>query len=90
MKKMADPLQFLSEKPFCAYPQMWVFIESLKLSAPEQEKLLIELHRFEHKLLVAGYELYSTEGRDLGAKVLDRALAVFAEEYPKWKEKNRP
>jgi len=85
MEKKADPVQFLSEKPFCAYPQMVKLIASLKLTPQELEKLLIELHVFEHTLLAAGYELYKTAGRELGAKVLDGALTVFAEEYVKWK-----
>jgi hypothetical protein len=83
-RKIADPLQFLSVQPFCAYPHMAKLILSLNLDQDEQDKLLAELHRFEHTLLAAGYQLYSAVSRATGAKVLDGALSVFAEEYPKW------
>ena len=86
-KKIADPLQFLSIQPFCAYPPMVKLILSLHLGPEEQEKLLAELHRFEHTLLAAGYQLYSAVGRTNGSKVLDGALKVFADEYPKWQAK---
>ena len=57
--KIADPLQFLTEKPLCAYPSIQELILGLKLDDKQREKLLVELHRFEHALLADGFELYS-------------------------------
>ena len=57
-EKIADPLQFLVEKPLCAYPSMRALILKLKLDDQQREKLLVALHRFEHALLAEGFELY--------------------------------
>jgi hypothetical protein len=86
-KKTADPLQFLVEKPLCAYPSMYEFILRLGLDEQQRDKLLVELHRFEHALLTEGFTLYSAVGRQLGSKVLDRAIRTIGEEYPKWEPK---
>jgi hypothetical protein len=83
-QKTADPLQFLVENPFCAFPDMRTVIGGLGLKGRELEKLLMAVHGFEHALLSAGYEVYSTVGRKNGAKVLDGAISVLAKEYPKW------
>ncbi len=85
-EKIADPLQFLVEKPLCAYPSMRALILELKLDDQQREKLLVALHRFEHALLAEGFELYSAVGRELGAKVLDGTVDTIAKEYPKWKQ----
>ena len=81
-EKIADPLQFLVEKPLCAYPFMVKLLTDLHLDAQHKEKLLVELHRFEHALLAEGYELYSAVGREVGAKVLDGVVKTIAEQYP--------
>jgi hypothetical protein len=83
-KKSADPLLFLEVKPLCAYPHMQKFIDGLPLDAEHKEKLLVELHIFEHELLANGFRLYSAVGRDVGAQVLEQALTVFTEEYSSW------
>lgn len=83
-QKTADPLQFLVENPFCAFPDMATLIRGLGLKGRELEKLLMAVRGFEHALLSAGYQVYSAVGRKNGAKVLDGAISVICKEYPKW------
>lgn len=88
-KKAGDPIEFLNVSPFCAFPHMKQVIKSLGLGGADLKKLLAEVHRFEHTVLSAGHAFYAAVGQTNGAKVLDGAVTVLSEEYPKFKAKKK-